>query len=73
MIKLHEVTVRYGDFVAVSEITFQIPAGQFVAVVGPTGCGKSSLLNVVAGLLGPAHGSVSTDDRPVNGVNRDCG
>jgi len=51
----------------------KFPAGQFVAVVGPTGCGKSSLLNLVAGLLAPAQGSVRTGARPVNSVNRDCG
>src|SRR5205823_10433844 len=55
------------------DIGFQVPAGQFVAVVGPTGCGKSSLLNLVAGLMPPARGRVVTGGRDVNGVNRDCG
>ena len=73
MLELQKVTVQYGGFTAVEDITFEVPAGQFVAVVGPTGCGKSSLLNLVAGLLAPAQGSVRTGARPVNAVNRDCG
>jgi NitT/TauT family transport system ATP-binding protein len=44
-----------------------------VAIVGPTGSGKSSLLNVVAGLLAPAQGSACTAGRAVSGVNRSCG
>jgi NitT/TauT family transport system ATP-binding protein len=72
-IALANVAVRYGDYVAVKDISFEVPVGQFVAVVGPTGCGKSSLLNVVAGLLPPAQGSVSTADRQVSSINRDCG
>ena len=73
MLELQKVSVQYGGFTAVEDITFEVPAGQFVAVVGPTGCGKSSLLNLVAGLLAPAQGSVRTGARPVNAVNRDCG
>ena len=73
MLELQDVTVQYGGFTAVEDITFGVPDGQFVAVVGPTGCGKSSLLNLVAGLLAPARGSVRTGGRPVTSVNRDCG
>jgi NitT/TauT family transport system ATP-binding protein len=50
-----------------------VSAGEFVAIVGPTGCGKSSLLNLVAGLLPPAQGRVETGGRPVTTVNRECG
>jgi sulfonate transport system ATP-binding protein len=57
----------------VEDISFETSAGEFVAVVGPTGCGKSSLLNVVAGLVLPASGHVRTDGKPVSAVNRDCG
>jgi predicted ABC-type transport system involved in lysophospholipase L1 biosynthesis ATPase subunit len=73
VLELQGASVRYGGFTAVQDITFEVPDGQFVAVVGPTGCGKSSLLNLVAGLLAPAEGSVRTGGRPVTTVNRDCG
>jgi NitT/TauT family transport system ATP-binding protein len=74
MIELGGVAVQYGGgFIAVENITFEVPAGEFVAVVGPTGCGKSSLLNLVAGLLPPAQGAVRTGGHPVSAVNTDCG
>lgn len=72
-VELRQVAVQYDTYLAVEDISFEVPAGQFVAIVGPTGCGKSSLLNVVAGLLPTAQGTVLTAGRPVGGVNRDCG
>src|SRR5437870_4401040 len=72
-VELRNVAVQYDAYRAVEDISFDVPGGQFVAIVGPTGCGKSSLLNVVAGLLPTAQGSVCTAGQPVGGVNRDCG
>ncbi len=71
-VELRRVKLQYGSFPAIDGISFEVPAGQFVAVVGPTGCGKSSVLNLVAGLLTPTDGVVATGGRPVAGVNHDC-
>ena len=71
-VALRDVKLQYGAFPAIERISFEVPKGQFVAVVGPTGCGKSSVLNLVAGLLTPTEGEVATAGRPVTGVNRDC-
>jgi NitT/TauT family transport system ATP-binding protein len=46
-----------------------VPRGQFVALVGPTGCGKSSVLNLIAGLITPSRGVVHADDCPLDGIN----
>jgi len=64
------VALSYAGYPAIEEITFSVPRGQFAAIVGPTGCGKSSLLNLAAGLLPPSGGRVRTDGSPVAGVNR---
>ncbi|MEP7105496.1 MAG: ABC transporter ATP-binding protein [Chloroflexota bacterium] len=69
---LEGVALRYGAFTAIEGISFTVPPGQFVSLVGPTGCGKSSVLNLVAGLIGPSDGLVTTSGRPVTGVNGDC-
>jgi NitT/TauT family transport system ATP-binding protein len=47
-----------GDFVAMDRLSFEVASGEIVAVVGKTGCGKSTMFNLVAGLLEPSAGSV---------------
>jgi NitT/TauT family transport system ATP-binding protein len=47
--------------------------GEFVSVVGPTGCGKSTVLNVAAGLLQPSVGTVRVFGQPLVGINRRAG
>jgi len=45
-----------GDFVAVDRLSFEIAKGEIVAVLGKTGCGKSTMFNIVAGLIEPSSG-----------------
>ena len=47
-----------GDFVAVENLSFEIAKGEIVAVLGKTGCGKSTMFNIVAGLIEPTSGEV---------------
>jgi len=58
---------------AVADTTLSVGAGEFVSVVGPTGCGKTTLLNVAAGLLAPSSGAVSVFGEPLTALNRHAG
>ncbi len=58
---------------ALEEFNLTIAPGEFCAVVGPTGCGKSTTLGLIAGLARPQGGSVTLFDAPVNGVDRRVG
>ena len=69
-IELNSVGLSYGTHRAIHDISFKIESGQFVALVGPTGCGKSSLLNLVAGLLKPSAGIILSEGRPLESINR---
>lgn len=73
MVSIEAVTMSFGSFVAVENVNLTVADGEFLAIVGPTGCGKSTILNAIAGLLKPALGTVSIDGRTVNGVNDDIG
>jgi NitT/TauT family transport system ATP-binding protein len=66
------INVAFGDHIALHDISFHIPQGQFVSIVGPTGCGKSSILNVVAGLLKPSAGNVFTGNRELRSINKEA-
>jgi NitT/TauT family transport system ATP-binding protein len=66
------IELRFGSYGVLSRLSFHVPPGQFVALVGPTGCGKSSVLNLAGGLLKPSGGSVRIGGRTLNSINRDA-
>lgn len=72
-VKLDGVDVAFNNFTAVKDANLSVPAGQFLAIVGPTGCGKSTLLNVAAGLLQPAQGHCEIFGEKLEGINRQAG
>jgi len=73
MVSLDAVTMAFGGYVAVQDVNLKVSDGEFLAIVGPTGCGKSTILNAVAGLLKPASGTVSIDGQLVRGIQNDIG
>jgi NitT/TauT family transport system ATP-binding protein len=62
------LTPKGDAFTALRDVTFTVEPGQFCAVVGPTGCGKSTTLSMVSGLDRPSAGSVRVGGREVAGV-----
>src|SRR6201992_3451703 len=59
---------RYGDFVALDNVDFEVPAGSLTALLGPSGSGKSTLLRAIAGLDQPDTGTITINGRDVTGV-----
>src|SRR6266540_3011243 len=57
------VSRRFGDFVALDDVSLEIPSGSLTALLGPSGSGKSTLLRVIAGLERPDAGTVVIDGR----------
>ncbi len=60
-------------YTAVRDTTLRVAEGEFVSVVGPTGCGKTTLLNVAAGLLQPSAGAVTVFGTRLAGINSRAG
>jgi len=72
-IELHGVTKRFltpsgGVYTALRDLTMAVEPGEFCAVVGPTGCGKSTTLALISGLEPPSEGEVEVLGKPVNGI-----
>jgi sulfate transport system ATP-binding protein len=63
-INVSHVTKKFGDFVALDDVTVDLPTGQLTALLGPSGGGKSTLLRVIAGLETADSGTVSIAGTP---------
>jgi NitT/TauT family transport system ATP-binding protein len=77
-IELRNVTKKFatadgGTFTALKDISLTVEDGQFCAVVGPTGCGKSTTLTLISGLESPSAGEVFVDGKPVAGIDTGTG
>ena len=71
MLKIEGLQVKYGDFIAVSSASLEIPAGQIAALIGANGAGKSSLLSATTGLHAPSAGKVWFDGEDITGLPAD--
>jgi ABC-2 type transport system ATP-binding protein len=59
VIRLAELTKRYGKFTAVDGITLHVPRGELFGLLGPNGAGKTTTMRMIAGILRPTSGSIS--------------
>ncbi|WP_026389558.1 ATP-binding cassette domain-containing protein [[Acholeplasma] multilocale] len=60
-IKLKNVTIDYGNFLAVDDLSIDIKTGELVSLLGPSGCGKTTALNAIAGLINTTSGQILFD------------
>lgn len=69
-LSLRRVTFGYGRQAVLDSVSLDVRPGEFLAVVGPNGCGKSTALKLMAGLLSPSRGEVLLGGRPVGSLRR---
>ncbi|MCS7111394.1 MAG: ABC transporter ATP-binding protein [Ignisphaera sp.] len=75
-VSLDGVTKRFGSFVAVNNVSFDVDRGEIFTLLGPSGCGKTTVLKIIAGLFRPNGGRVYIDGRDVTDLppeRRDTG
>ncbi len=65
---LDGVTVRFGGFVAVNNLSLTVPVGQFRAIVGPNGAGKTTAINAIHGSIVPHSGTIRLRDEDVTAL-----
>ena len=67
-IRITRVTKRFDKFLALDNVSLEVPSGALLALLGPSGSGKTTLLRIIAGLEVPDDGSVRYDDQDVTEV-----
>jgi ABC-2 type transport system ATP-binding protein len=75
VISVQHLTKRFGSFVAVTDLSFEVAAGEVLGFLGPNGAGKTTTMRMVTGFLPPSRGSVTLDGcdllrEPINAKRR---
>ena len=59
IVALEGITRRYGDMIAINDVTLEVPRGTILGVIGPSGSGKTTLIRMLTGTLAPSQGTLS--------------
>jgi branched-chain amino acid transport system ATP-binding protein len=69
VLEVSDLKKHFGGIVAVNGVSFDVREGEILGIIGPNGCGKSTLFNCILGQLPPSEGRVKLDGRDVTGVS----
>ena len=67
-VRIERVTKRFGDFIAVDNVSLQIRKGEIFCLLGGSGCGKTTLLRMLAGFEAPTAGRIFIDGQDMTGI-----
>ena len=68
ILEVENVTKRFGNFVALNQVSVAFQPGKLTAIIGPNGAGKSTFFNVVSGLFAPTEGRIRFQGRDITGL-----
>lgn len=65
-VKVKNLTKKFGDLLVLDDISFEVKEGEFLCIVGPTGCGKTTFLNSLTKLYDITAGEILVNGEPVD-------
>ncbi|MDO5538840.1 MAG: ABC transporter ATP-binding protein [Eubacteriales bacterium] len=65
-VSAQHLTKKFGDLLVLDDVSFDIKKGEFICIVGPTGCGKTTFLNLLVKLIEPTSGQILIDGVPAD-------
>ncbi len=68
LLRINNLTKRFEGLMAVNDVTFNVNAGEILAIIGPNGAGKSSIFNLISGILRPSSGGIHLEGRDITGL-----
>jgi branched-chain amino acid transport system ATP-binding protein len=72
VLKVRELTKRFGGFTALNAVSFEVQVGEIVGLIGPNGSGKTTAFNCISGALPPSGGSLLFEEREISGLTPDA-
>ena len=71
LLTVNNIETYYGPIMALRGVSFSVPAGAIVTILGANGAGKTTILKTVSGVMDPQKGSVTLEGRPIQGLDPD--
>lgn len=71
VLRVNKLKKEFGGLVAVKDVSFEIKTGEFVGLIGPNGCGKSTTFNCISGLLNQTSGEIEAFDTDISQMRPD--
>src|SRR6266496_4096668 len=71
LLEVNNIETFYGPIMAIRGISFAVPEGAIVTILGANGAGKTTILKTVSGVMDPQKGTVTFEGRPIQGMDPD--
>jgi branched-chain amino acid transport system ATP-binding protein len=71
VLSVENALMRFGGFVAIDNVSFEVKQGEILGLIGPNGSGKSTLFNIISGALKPVGGRIRFDNKDITGLAPD--
>ena len=70
-VQIKNLSKKYNEYLAVDKINFSLERNKTVGLLGPNGCGKTTTIGMILGLVSPSEGEIIIENKNINSLKRD--